>query len=83
MCAGHKTGNIEEFNRDGAATFYTGTVVGFAFVGETEACAGAFYLKVADGTLWVDRCEAIRTSDRGFLRAKALQKLYVVMPGGI
>ena len=83
MCTGHETGNIEEFDWNGAATFDAGAVVVFAFVGETEACAGAFYLKVADGSLWVDRCEAIRTSDRGFLRAKALQKLYVVMPGGI
>lgn len=64
MCPGDETGNIEKFDRYGAAALNTGAIIGFTAVGEAESCAGTFYLEIANGSLWVDRCEAGRVSGR-------------------
>jgi hypothetical protein len=58
VCAWHETSNIKKFYRNGSPSFDTAAVVGFATVGEVEAGAWAFDLKVADGTLGVDGCES-------------------------
>jgi hypothetical protein len=59
VCAGDKTRDVEEFDRDGAAASDAGAVVGFAAVREVVALAGAVDLEVAYCALWVDGCEAI------------------------
>jgi len=58
MRARYQTSDIEEFDWYGAAAFDAGAIVWFTAVCETETCAGAFDLEVANGALRVDCCEA-------------------------
>lgn len=57
--AGHQTGDIEELNGHRTAAIGAGAVVGFAPFGDAVAGTGAVDLEVADGSLGVDRCEAV------------------------
>lgn len=58
--AGDEAGDVEELDGDGAAAVKAGAVVGFAAGGDVVAGAGTVDLEVADGTLGVDGCEAMR-----------------------
>jgi hypothetical protein len=58
VCAWNETGDIEKFYRDGPPAFDTGTVVGFAAVGEVETGAWARYLEIADSALRIDGRES-------------------------
>lgn len=59
MCAWYETGNVEEFDWDGAFAVCAGAVVGLAFVLDVEAGAGAVDLEVANGSLGIDSCKSV------------------------
>lgn len=59
MRTGHETGNVQEFNGDGAPAVDARAVVGFAAGLEGEACTGAGDLEEADCALRVYGGEAV------------------------
>jgi hypothetical protein len=58
VCAGDKTGDVEEFDRDGASAIDAGAIVWFTSLCRSHAGAGAIDLEVANGSLWVDCSES-------------------------
>lgn len=59
MRARNQTRNIKQLNRNGAFAVDAGSVVGFTFVRDVVARAGAFDLEVAYGALGVYCCETM------------------------
>lgn len=58
MGARHQSSNIEQLNGDGTLPAMAGPIIWFAPIFQAKSGASALYLKIANGSLRVDRGEA-------------------------